>query len=297
MNQARALTSTNLGAWWVIFLRRNLSGLIGLALLTFCVVAAVIGPKVYTVDPIAIDLPDRLMPPVFAGGSPAHLLGTDQLGRDMLSRILHGARVSLLVGFTATLISVILGVVLGLGSGYYGGLLDDVIMRIGDAQLAIPFLVLIITVVAVLGPGVLNIILTLGIAGWIQFARVIRAETLSLRDREFVLAARVSGSTDRTILFRHILPNTAASIIVLATFQFALVIIVEASLSFLGLGVPPPTPSWGAMISSGRAYMQVAWWLTAIPGLAIVFVVLGANILGDWLRDRLDPYASRLPAE
>jgi peptide/nickel transport system permease protein len=157
--------------------------------------------------------------------------------------------------------------------------------------------VLIITVVAVLGPGVLNIILTLGIAGWIQFARVIRAETLSLRDREFVLAAKVSGSTDRTILFLHILPNTAASIIVLATFQFALVVIVEASLSFLGLGVPPPTPSWGSMISSGRAYMQVAWWLTTIPGLAIVFVVLGANMLGDWLCDRLDPYASRLSAE
>ena len=194
------------------------------------------------------------------------------------------------------LISVVLGVVLGLVSGYWR-LADDIIMRVGDAQLSILSLVLIITVVAVLGPGILNVILVLGVAGWIQFARVVRAETLTLRDREFVLAAKVCGSRDKTILFRHILPNASASIIVLATFQFAQIIIVEASLSFLGLGVPPPTPSWGAMISSGRTYLQVAWWLTAVPGFAIVLVVLAANLFGDWLRDRLDPYESVLPME
>lgn len=291
--------STPAGYWRKMrrIFQRNVSGFIGLTLLGFCIFAAVIGPEFYTVDPIAIDLPDRLAPPLFAGGNLSHPLGTDQLGRDILSRILHGGRISLQVGFASVLISTVLGVILGLISGYYGGILDDVIMRIGDAQLSLPFLVLIITVVAVLGPGVTNVIITLGIAGWIQFARVVRAETLSLRNEEFVLAARVSGSRDITILFGHILPNVAPSIIVLASFQFALVIIVEASLSFLGLGVPPPTPSWGTMISTGRVYMQVAWWLTTIPGVAIVLVVLGANILGDWLRDRLDPYASRLSME
>jgi peptide/nickel transport system permease protein len=257
-------------------------------------VASILGPPLLEIDPNLTSLLDRLRPPAFAGGTPSHLLGTDHLGRDLLSRLLVGARISLLVGMVSTAISVVLGVALGLFAGYRRGAVDDVIMRIGDAQLSIPFLVLAISVVAVLGAGVMNVILILGVAGWIQFARIVRAETLALSAREFVEAARAVGARDARILFRHMLPNVSASIIVMASFQFAQMIVVESSLSFLGLGVRPPTASWGTMINDGRNYIQVAWWLTTIPGFMIMLVVLGANTFGDWLRDRLEPHMRNL---
>ena len=272
------------------WLWRNGLGVLGIGALGFVVIAALAGPFFYSVDPIQTNVLQRLQPPAFAGGNPSNPLGTDQLGRDLLSRLIYGARISLLVGLLSTLLSLVLGVLLGLITGYYRGKLDDIFMRIGDAQLSIPFLVLAISVVAVLGPGLVNLVLTLGVTGWIQFARIVRAEALSLKQREFVEAARVIGVSDGRILLRHILPNVTSSIIVMATFQFAQMIIAEASLSFLGLGVPPPTPSWGSMINDGRIYIQVAWWLTTVPGLAIVLVVLGANTAGDWLRDKLDPH-------
>lgn len=274
-----------LGRW----LRRNGAGCTGLLLVLLSIIVAVVGPLVVTTSPTKTSLMERLKPPVFAGGTAAHPLGTDQLGRDVLSRLVHGARVSLLVGVTSTLISALIGVFLGLITGYFRGGVDNALMRIGDAQLSIPFLVLAISVVAVLGPGLINVILTLGIAGWIYFARVVRADTMTLADREFIESARAIGASTWRIQFRHLLPNIASSIIVMTTFQFAQMIVVESSLSFLGLGVPPPNPSWGTMINDGRAYMQVAWWLTTIPGLAILVVVLGANSFGDWLRDELDP--------
>ena len=276
------------------WLLRNASGLAGLAVVVAASLAGILGPVLLKVDPNLTNLMDRLQPPSFTGGSSLHLLGTDHLGRDLLSRLLYGARISLMVDLLSTAISMVLGVGLGLLTGYRRGVLDDVVMRVGDAQLSIPFLVLAISVVAVLGPGLTNVILILGVAGWIQFARIVRAETLALRLREFVEAARAVGARDARILVRHVLPNVTASIIVMSSFQFAQMIVVESSLSFLGLGVRPPTASWGTMINDGRNYIQVAWWLTTIPGIVIMAVVLGANSFGDWLRDRLDPHLRNL---
>jgi peptide/nickel transport system permease protein len=211
----------------------------------------------------------------------------------VLSRLLYGARISLFVGVSAVIISSVLGVPLGLIAGYYGGWLDDVLMRLGDIQLAFPILVLAIAVLAVLGASLGNVLLVLGISGWITFARIARGETLSLKERDFVEAARAIGVPDRCVLWRHILPNVLSSITVVATFSVARVIIAEASLSFLGLGVPPPTPSWGAMLDEGRNYITTAWWLALFPGLAILILVLGINLVGDWVRDILDPRMER----
>jgi len=227
------------------------------------------------------------------GGSWAHPLGTDTLGRDVVSRLLYGARVSLSVGFSAVILAGTLGVALGLVSGYYGGRLDDALMRLGDVQLAFPALVLAIAVLAVVGSGLGNVVLVLGVTGWVTYARIARGETLSLRHREFVEGARALGARDTAILWRHVLPNVLPSITVVATFSVARTIIAEASLSFLGLGIPPPAPSWGAMLDEGRNYLTTGWWLALFPGLAILAVVLGINVVGDWLRDTLDPRLER----
>ncbi len=228
-----------------------------------------------------------------SGGTIDYPLGTDTLGRDVLSRLLYGARISLIVGLSAVCISGVLGVSLGLLAGYYGGRLDDVLMRLGDIQLAFPILVLAIAVLAVLGASLGNVILVLGISGWVTYARIVRGETLSLKQREFVEAARAIGSPDGSIIWYHILPNILPPVTVVATFSVARVIIAEASLSFLGLGIPPPTPSWGAMLDEGRNYITTAWWLALFPGLAILFLVLGINLVGDWVRDVLDPRMER----
>jgi peptide/nickel transport system permease protein len=268
--------------------------LLGLAVIAASVLLAAIAPALAPADPVKHDLLERLTPPAWMdGGSWHHPLGTDTLGRDVVSRLLYGARVSLVVGFSAVVLAGGLGVALGLVAGYYGGRLDAVLMRLGDVQLAFPALVLAIAVLAVVGSGLGNVVLVLGVTGWVTYARIARGETLSLRHREFVEGARALGARDVAILWRHVLPNVLPSISVVATFSVARTIIAEASLSFLGLGIPPPAPSWGAMLDEGRNYLTTGWWLALFPGLAILAVVLGINVVGDWLRDTLDPRVER----
>jgi peptide/nickel transport system permease protein len=265
--------------------------LIGLLILLVAVVVAIFGPMIAPLDPNRQNIMLRLVEPGGAGPRGATFwLGSDALGRDVLSRLLYGARVSLLVGFAAILVGGTIGVIAGLVSGYFGGWVDDVIMRLGDIQLAFPFILLAIMFLVVLGPGLLNIILVLGIGQWITYARIVRAQTLSLREKEYVEAARAMGDSTISILFRTILPNIMAPLTVIASFNVASVILSEAALSFLGLGVPPDVPTWGSMLSESREQLlSNRWWLAVFPGLAIVFVVLAFNIIGDWLRDYLDP--------
>jgi peptide/nickel transport system permease protein len=266
----------------------------GACVVVLATVLALLAPALSPSDPIKNSLLDRLTPPMWlAGGDAKHPLGTDTLGRDVASRLLHGARVSLAVGFSAVLIAGVIGVALGLFSGWYGGRVDDALMRLGDVQLAFPVLVLAVAVLAVLGASMLNLILVLGVTGWITYARIVRGEVLTLRERDFVAAARALGAPDRWILARHLLPNVLPPITVVATFSVARTIIAEASLSFLGLGVPAPEPSWGAMLDEGRNYITTGWWLALFPGVAILLLVLGINLVGDWLRDVLDPRMER----
>lgn len=272
---------------------KNLKGIVGGTIIIIIVLSAVLAPFLYKVDPTSTNLTKRLEPPVLFGGSIEHLFGTDQLGRDILIRIMYGTRVSLIVTVGANLISILLGVPLGMITGYYGGVIDNVLMRIGDIQLSIPFLVLAIAAVAALGSNLVNVIILLGVIGWIQFARLVRGNTMNIKEKEFILAAKAIGSSSFRILFFHIFPNILSSIIVLSTFQLALLIIVESSLSFLGLGIPPPRPSLGSMINNGRSYIQTAWWLSAIPGCIITLIILGINLFGDWLRDSFDPHFKR----
>jgi len=220
-----------------------------------------------------------------------HLLGTDDFGRDVLSRLIFGSRISLLVGFSSVLVQLGVGGSLGLTAGYYRGRADQIIMRIADIQLAVPFLVLALAVVAVLGPSLWNVILVLGVTGWVSYGRVLRGQVLAVREQQYVEAARALGAPDLRILLTHILPNVTNSVIVIASLEVARMIIAEASLSFLGLGVQPPTPTWGGMVAQGRNFITVAWWIATFPGLAIFLTVLGINLFGDWLRDLLDPTA------
>ena len=238
----------------------------------------------------------RFRPPVWqAGGSATHLLGTDHLGRDVLSRLLFGARVSLVVGFTAVIVAGLLGIALGITAGYLGGWVDEVIMRLTDTWLALPALTFAIFLAAVMGPSELNIIIVLACVYWTRYARVIRGEVLSLKEREFVRLAIIAGCSRLTIMRRHILPNVLNSAIVLATLMLGVVVVTEAALSFLGVGVPPPKPAWGLMLADGkRGLMAGYWWLTVLPGLCIMFLVLAANLLGDWLRVKLDPQLRQL---
>jgi len=230
------------------------------------------------------DITQRLRPP-----GREHVLGTDEVGRDILSRLVHGARVSLLVGVIAVAVSCPIGVLVGLLAGYTGRRTDDVLMRITDIQLAIPTILLAIAVVAVLGPGVRNVIITLTVTGWTLYARLVRGEALGVKTRDFVVAARAAGAGDARIMLRHVLPNVLTPVIVVAVFAVANMIILEATLSFLGLGVEPTVVTWGRMLNAGRLYLSTAWWLTAFPGLAIFVTVLAVNLLGDHLRDWLDP--------
>jgi len=274
--------------------RREAVALASFIVLALVTLVALLAPQLSPVDPIRNDLLERLTPPMWiAGGSAAHPLGTDTLGRDVLSRLLYGARLSLVVGFATVLISGLIGVAIGVLGGYYGGWLDDVLMRAGDIQLAFPVLLLGVALLSVLGPGLGNLILVLVVSGWITYARIVRGETLSLKHRDFVEAARALGALDRRLIWRHVLPNVWAPIAVVATFSVARTIIAEASLSFLGLGVPAPAPSWGAMLDEGRNYITTGWWLALFPGTAILIVVLVINLLGDWLRDALDPRVER----
>ena len=263
-----------------------------LALFVLVVVAVVaaFGPWLAPLDPARQSISSRLAEPLAAGQGVTHWLGSDVLGRDVLSRLLYGARVSLLVGLAAIAVGGVIGVVAGLLAGYFGGWVDDLTMRLADMQLAFPFILLAIMFLVVLGPGVGNLILVLGIGQWVTYARIVRAETLSLREKEFVEAARALGDGTASILFRTILPNIVAPLTVIASFNVASVILTEAALSFLGLGVPPSVPTWGSMLAESRdTLLANKWWLAVFPGLAIMLTVLSFNILGDWLRDVLDP--------
>jgi len=266
-------------------------GVIG-AVLIFClIVTAVFCPYLAPHDPYKQKIMKRLRPPAWMeGGDAAYPLGSDHLGRDLLTRLMYGTRVSLIVGVSAVILQVIIGVGLGLLAGYYGGKVDSVISFMVNCMMGFPFILLAMSLVAVLGPSLQNIIIALGVTGWTVFTRVTRIETMKQREQEFVLAATSLAFTTKRILLRHILPNLVPSLVVLATVEVARAIIRESLLSFLGLGIQPPTPSWGAMLAEGRDYMLMQWWLAAFPGAAIFVSALGINLLGDALRDVMDPH-------
>jgi peptide/nickel transport system permease protein len=271
---------------------RRLDGaaVVGVGLTILFIAAALLAPIVAPHDPLSQDVARRLRAPGYVDArTGVYLLGTDGLGRDILSRLLEGARVSLLVGVCGALLSALLGTSLGLTAGYFGRRWDTLVMRVVDVWQAIPFTVLAIAVVVILGPSLQNVILVLGITSWVNYARVVRAETLAQRNGELVVAARVVGASNLRILLRHVLPQVTASIIVLTSLLVASMILFEASLSFLGLGVQPPTPSWGNMVLDGVEPIRTAWWVSFFPGAAILLAVMGINLLGDWLRDVLDP--------
>ena len=269
---------------------RRRTALFGAIVVALVIATAVAAPWLSPFDPVAQDIGHRLKAPGWRDtAGRLHLLGTDQLGRDLLARVIFGAQPALLVASAAVLISGVLGMVAGLLGGYFGGRVDDVLMRLADVQLAFPFILLAIAVIGVLGPSLLTIIVVIGVSSWVVYARVVRAAVLTLREREFVQAARALGGGDGRIVVRHILPNAFAPWLVVATLDMARVIVIESALSFLGLGVQPPAPTWGGMLADGRVYITTAWWLATFPGLAILVTVLGINLFGDGLRDTLDP--------
>jgi peptide/nickel transport system permease protein len=269
--------------WWQRFLR-NPRVVVGLTLITVLYLVALLAPVLAPHDPNAQVLLDRLKPP-----SPQHWLGTDQLGRDVLSRAIWAARVSLGVSLVATAITVVVGTLVGMVAGYFGGWADQVLMRTVDVFLSFPVFILLITIVAIYGASVWLLIVFLGLVSWPETARVVRADVLSLARREFALAARVIGADHMHVMLRHLLPNVVPVLVVAATLRVAVVILVEAGLSYFGLGVPPPAPSWGNMVSDGKLLMGTAWWITTFPGALVVISVLAYNLLGDGLRDVLDP--------
>ncbi|TLM64497.1 MAG: ABC transporter permease [Deltaproteobacteria bacterium] len=264
-------------------LRRNRMAMVGAAIVLVMFVLAMAAPLLGR-DPGAIDIARRLQGPGWSC-----LLGTDDLGRDVLSRILYGARISLLVGFVAVGIATVIGVILGALAGYYGGWIDALLMRFVDIMLCFPTFFLILAVIAFLDPSIWNIMIIIGLTGWMGVARLVRAEFLSLRERDFVQAARAIGASDGRIIFRHILPNALSPVLVSATLGVAGAILTESALSFLGIGVQPPTPSWGNMLITGKQTLGTAWWMSVFPGLAILITVLGYNLLGEGIRDALDP--------
>ena len=266
-------------------LRRNGLGMLGLALGGLAVMATIAAPLLAPHDPVKGDFSQGLKPP----GTPGHPLATDQLGRDTLSRVLYGARVALFIGLCTVLLTAIVGGLLGLLAGFFGGWLSQSLMRLCDVQLSFPFILLALTINAIVGLGLRNIIISLAAAGWVVYARVVRGEVLSVKQRDYVHAASALGTGRARILFRHVLPNVAPSIIIVASLQFSQFIVAEAAISFLGFGVQPPTPAWGSMLSESRDFLYIAWWLAAFPGAALALTALGINLVGDWLRDVLDP--------
>jgi peptide/nickel transport system permease protein len=268
-------------------LRANKLAMAGLVLVAGLAGAALAAPWVAPHDPTAIDA--RL---ILSGPSPEHLLGTDDLGRDVLSRMVYGARISLAVGFVSVGIAVLIGTALGACAGFFGGIVDSLVMRFVDIMLCFPSTFLILAVIAFIGPSIWNVMFVIGITGWMGVCRLVRAEFLSLRERDFVVAARALGAGDARLIFRHILPNAMAPVLVAAVLGVAGAILTESGLSFLGLGVQPPTPSWGNILTAGKDNIDVAWWLSFFPGIAITVTMLGYNMLGEGLRDALDPRLS-----
>lgn len=261
-----------------------------LVILVAFVAAGLLAPVLAPHDPLVPNLRARLKPPQFSsGGEPGYLLGTDPLGRDVLSRLLFGARVSLLIGFAGMGIGLVAGTLTGLLAGFVRGRVDDLLMFLADVFLALPFLVIALTAIAFLGNSLPVLIVLMGFSGWASYTRLARAQTLGAREQPYVLAARSLGATAPRLVWRHILPNILAPLIVLATFELTAVILLEASLSFLGLGLQPPLPSWGSMLGEGRSYLNTAWWVGIFPGIALILVTTSVSLVGDWLRDRLDP--------
>ncbi|MBN1848199.1 MAG: ABC transporter permease [Deltaproteobacteria bacterium] len=259
------------------------------------IICGIFGPLFYPHDPTMMNLGSALKPPAFLpGGEFSYFLGTDHMGRDLLSRLIEGARISLLISVFGVLLSGLIGCSLGMLAGYMGGKADEVIMRVVDAQMSIPAILLTILLAAALGVGVTTIIVAISVVFWTGYARVIRGETVSLKQREFVVLAKVTGCSKARILIRHIFPNLISTITVLATLQLGRAILIEASITFLGVGLQPPDTAWGLMISEGRMYMATAWWIPTFAGLAIMATVLGSNLMGDWLRDKFDPKLRQL---
>jgi len=271
-------------------LLRHSSLVAGGILVLAVIICAIFAPHLAPYNPLVGHLADRLDPPSWvAGGSHTHFLGADAVGRDLFSRIIYGTRISLLVGFTSAAASAVIGTALGMFAAYYGGMAETVVMRLVDLVLAFPFILLAIMIVAILGPGLSKIIFVLAATQWAGFARIVRGETLSMKEREFVEAARALGLKGWRVMIRHILPNIASSIIVLFTIAVAVNILAESSLSYLGLGVDPRIPTWGGMLAEGQLYITTAWWVATFPGIAIMLTVMGFNLIGDWLRDKIDP--------
>jgi peptide/nickel transport system permease protein len=266
-------------------LRRHGLGLLGLCLVIAAVTAAVAAPWLAPHDPLRSDFAEGLRPP----GTPGHPLGTDQLGRDLLSRVLYGARIALFIGLCTVVLTAILGSLVGLVAGLVEGWLGAVLMRVADVQLSFPFILLALTINAIVGLGLQNIIVSLSAAGWVVYARVVRGQVLSVKQRDYVQAAAALGTGWARVALRHVLPNVAPAIVVVASLQFSQFVVAEAAISFLGFGVQPPTPAWGSMLSEGRDFLYVAWWLAAWPGAALALTALGVNLVGDWVRDVLDP--------
>lgn len=261
-----------------------------IVLLAPMVVFGLFGPWLWPHDPAAINLAAARQPPAWLeGGSLVHLLGTDPFGRDLLSRLIEGARVALIVASFGVLLAALLGVTAGLLAGYFGGWTDHVLMRIVDVKMSIPAVLLTILIGAAIGGGITTIVAAIVLVFWADYARVVRGETLSLRERGFVALARVADCSHLRIIWRHILPNLLATVVVLITLQLGRALILEAAITFIGLGIRPPASAWGLLIAEGRGYLDTAWWIPVFPGVAISMTVLGANLLGDWLRDTLDP--------
>ena len=262
---------------------------IPVGIILFFVLVAVFAPMVTPYSPTKTSLPEKNIPPFWQeGGSISHPLGTDPLGRDIWARLAYGARVSLLVAVSTLALGGVLGTTLGLVSGYYRAL-DPIVMRASDITIAFPIILFAILLVVIIGAGLINLIIAVGLVIWARYARVIRGEVLTIMTQDYISRAKVAGASDFRIITKHIFPNVVNTLVVLLTLQVGFLIIVESSLSFLGAGVPPPTPAWGSMVASGRDYIVSAWWVSAIPGIAIMLLVIAFNMLGDWLRDRLDP--------
>lgn len=295
------LTARNSGLpgrlWFALrsLLLQSPSAFIGVVILALIIFACFAVPVLLGQDGEATDLLNTFVPPVWQeGGTWATPLGTDNLGRDVLSRILIGGRISITVALSAVAVALTVGLLLGTLSGFYGGWVDSLIMRVGDLFLAYPFMLLTISVIALLGPSLTNLIIILALADWVTYARTVRGSVIAVRGREYIRAAEAIGARNRTIIRRHVLPNILAPTLVLATVRAANYIIWESGLSFLGMGVPPPTPTWGIMLAEGRNYILNAWWLVTLPGLAIMFTILSVNLLGDGLRDAMDPRLKRV---
>jgi peptide/nickel transport system permease protein len=265
------------------------AGIAGVVIISLLILIALFGQYVITTDPNKQDLVNRLAPPFLFGGTTDHVLGTDGVGADLLARLVAGARISLIVGVVATLVAGAIGVTLGLLAGYAGGLVDTVVNFLVDVQMTLPFVVVGIAVVAVLGNSLTNVIIVLAVTGWVAYARIVRLQTRALRNAPFIDAARAIGVGPGRMLGRHMLPNIAGPVVVIASQQIAAMILYEAALSYLGLGVPSSRITWGGMVADGRQTLLTAWWVSTIPGIAIALTVLGFNLFGDWLRDRLDP--------